>query len=337
MPSERVRLARRGPAGSSRAENLHIRARALGALRQALSSRGYLEVEPNVLVKAPGTDPHIEPIAVPGYGFLSPSPEFQMKRLLVGGLGRIFSIGPAFRAGEWGPHHEVEFSLAEWYAPGVTYQELAAELEEILREVALRATGRLRLETPAGPVDLEEPWERLTVAEAFRRGLGTEPEDDPARFRQSVARSGVFVPEDADWEEVFFRAFVERVEPLLGRGRPTFLFDWPPQLAALARLKEVEPGQTVAERFELFAGGLELANAFGELTDPEEQRERFQEDVARRAARGSNLPVDEKFLDALGEGMPDASGVALGFDRLVMLLCGAGHIAEVRPFVFQEL
>ncbi len=335
---ERDRLDFRGRSGRSRLDNLALRAKILGALRHGLDERGYIEVQVPVLVRAAGTDPHIEPIPVPGYGYLSTSPEFQLKRLLVGGASRIYSIGPAFRAGERGFLHDIEFTMAEWYSVGMTYRELAEQTAELLAEVAERVLGKTEVTGPEGAVDLAPPWQWLTVEEAFERHADMAVLEDTGDFARQARDRGVVLPEDATWDEVFFRVFVERVEPALGLGRPTVLSDWPERLAALARIRQGEDGRGVAERFEVYAGGLELANAFGELTDPVEQRRRFESDnVEREAAGVTKIAPDERFLSALEEGMPDTSGIALGVDRLVMLLAGAGDIREVRAFVSEEL
>ena len=308
------------------------------AFRSGLNRRGYIEVHSPVLVRSPGTDPNIEPIAVPGWGFLATSPEFQLKRLLVGGFERIYSVGPAFRADERGPHHNPEFVIAEWYHVGVGYLELAKETEKFLAQVAETVTGSMVLDTAWGRLDLTPPWQRLTVAEAFCRFAGMALSMDRDHMYQEASRQGMIVPRDADWHELFFRVFVERIEPFLGTDRPVLLMDWPEPLAALARTRVNHDGQTVAERFEIFAGGIELANAYGELTDAREQSRRFQADLERRRDLGRPAySGDERFVAALEEGMPSCSGIALGMDRLAMLLSGSDHIQDVMPFTIEEL
>jgi lysyl-tRNA synthetase class 2 len=232
-----------------------------------------------------------------------------MKRLLGAGYRRIHQICRCFRRGERGHLHNPEFTMLEWYWVGATYLELAEELEEMLRLVALELTGSTKL--PGRSVDLEGPWERMTVNQAFESLAGWRPgpEPDPDRF---------------------FLDLVEKVEPRLGCGRPTLLIEYPASQAVLSRRKPDDP--EVAERFELYLDGIELVNAFQELTDPVEQRLHFDQDNLFRLREGKPpLPLDERLLEALGQ-MPPTSGAALGLDRLVMLLTGATSIDQVIAF-----
>lgn len=238
--------------------------------------------------------------------------------------------------------------MAEWYRVGFDYDELAEETADIVAQVARVVTGGTELARPDGRrLDLSPPWERMSVDEAFERYAGIEQlhagkgeaagQEDAGRLAAEARCAGVRVPDDATWEETFFRVFVERVEPNLGVGRPTVLMDWPPPLAALARIRRKQRGWR-AERFEVFCGGLELANAFGELTDADEQRRRLVEDQEIRGKKGRPAhELDERFLSALEEGVPPCSGIALGFDRLVMLLAGASRIRDVIAFASEEL
>ena len=287
---------------------LDVRAAVIRELRRSFEARGSLEVETPLRVAAPGTDVHLDP-EPSGDRYLITSPELHMKRLCAAGYGRIHQICHCFRRDEAGHLHNPEFTMLEWYRGHATYLELADELEAMLPEVARRVTGSTRLE--GRDVDLAAPWERVTVRDAFARHAGWTPgaEPDPDRF---------------------FRDLVERVEPRLGRGRPTVLYEYPASQAALARRKPDDP--TVAERFELYVDGVELVNAFQELTDPVEQRARFERDNLERLRAGKPvLPIDERLLDALG-AMPPTAGASLGVDRLVMLLAGAGSIGDVIAF-----
>jgi lysyl-tRNA synthetase class 2 len=266
--------------------------------------------------------------------WLRTSPELALKRLLVGGAGPVFELARVWRNGELSPHHTPEFTMLEWYAPGLAMDGLMTQAEEMVRSVC------------PGPVshngvacDFSLPFERLTMTEAFSRYcrgmdiLGSVDvrtgEGDAARLRQAARRVGLFVPETDSWEDGFFRLLLTCIEPKLGRGRPTFLTHWPAPQAALARREPYDA--RVALRFELYAAGLELANGFDELTDPEEQRRRFERDVAERRRQTGELgwEVDEDFLRALEQGMPAGSGIALGFDRLAMLASGAADIEDV--------
>lgn len=309
------------------------------ALRAFFEGRGYLEVETPARVPSPGLELHLE--AIPsGERWLATSPEYQMKRLLCGGLERIFQIGHAFRADERGPLHVDEFTLLEWYRAGATLESLMEETEALVSHVAFEIRGAPTLTAIDGRlVDVRPGWDKVSVEEAFAAHAGvqcTGQESGEALAERARAR-GLRIPAGArDWDEVFSRVFVEAVEPALGWERPVLLHSWPARQAALARLDPGNPA--VAERFEVLAGGLELANAFCELTDAREQRARMARERAARRERGLPIyPVDERFLTALQEGMPFASGIALGVDRLVMLVSGARAIDQVVAFAPEEL
>ncbi|GAB4279774.1 MAG: EF-P lysine aminoacylase EpmA [Deferrisomatales bacterium] len=307
----------RGPTAlAGKRSALHLRARILQAIRAFFVERGFLEVETPVRIPAPAPEEHID--AVPsGSWWLQTSPELCMKRLLAAGYPRVFQLARCFREGERGRWHLPEFTLLEWYRAGVDYGALMEDCEALLAAVA-EAVGGV---TPAGregrPVSLAAPWPRLTVEEAFRRfaGLSAAAALDAGRFDELL---------------------VERVEPELARlATPVFLVDYPARLAALARRKPDR--EEVAERFELYAGGLELANAFSELTDPAEQRARFAAERARRRAQGRpDYPWPEPFLRDLAH-LPPSAGIALGVDRLVGLYAGARRIDEVVAFAPEDL
>ena len=259
-----------------------------------------------------------------------------MKRLVAGGYERIVQIGKAFRGGERGAHHQSEFTLVEWYRAGAPLDTIARDCEHILR-VAATAAG-----ADATALGVDRDFVRASVRDLVRAHAGVELAGDESAgaLRDKAVAAGAFAgtppPAGTAWDDVFFQVFLDRVEPHLGRrGHPTFVFDWPAPLGALARRKTDDP--RVVERFELYAGGLELANAFGELTDPVEQRARFVEESQLRASRGkATYPLDEKLLAALAV-MPPTSGVALGFDRLVMFVLGATDIREVVAFADDEV
>ncbi len=255
--------------------------------------------------------------------WLHTSPEFAMKRLLVAGAGPVFQLARVWRNGEASETHAPEFTMLEWYAPHAGFESLMAETEQYLRAVLPPAV------TCRGITTGLDRFERLTMADAFARHAGADLLGT-AGDAQALARSaGARLRDGEDWEDLFFRLLLERIEPHLGREHPTFLTHWPAAQAALARRDPDDP--RVALRFELFVCGLELANAFEELTDPAEQRARFVEDRARRHALtgGGDWPLDEDFLAALAHGMPPASGIALGFDRLAMIAAGAAKIEQV--------
>jgi lysyl-tRNA synthetase class 2 len=251
----------------------------------------------------------------------------------VAGAGPVFELARVWRNGEASPRHAPEFTMLEWYAPGLGLAGLMDQTEEFVRAVCPPVVAHAGVAT-----ELTLPFERLTMAEAFARWcggldiLGTvtpEGTGDTVALRAAAAAIGTPPREGEGWEDLFFRLLLERVEPQLGRDRATFLTHWPTPQAALARRDPADP--RAALRFELFAAGLELANAFDELTDPAEQRARFIADVAERRARygAEGWDVDEDFLAALEHGMPAGSGIALGFDRLAMLAGGARGITDV--------
>ncbi len=245
-----------------------------------------------------------------------------MKRLLVAGAGPIFQFARVWRNGEAGVLHAPEFTMLEWYRPGATMAELMDETEALLRSVLPPVVVCRSLST-----DLSR-FERLSVAEAFARHVGADVLGTEGDARSLAAQAGTRLRDGETWEDLFFRLLLERVEPHLGRAHPTFLTHWPASQAALAR-RDPADGR-VAERFELFVCGIELANAFVELTDATEQRARFVADRARRhAVSGPDWPLDEDFLAALAHGMPPAAGIALGFDRLAMIASGADRIGQV--------
>lgn len=309
---------------------LRRRARLTAATRAFFTARGYLEVETPYAVPAPGEEVHLRAFATarehPDGGrealWLHTSPEFAMKRLLVAQAGPIFQLARVWRNGEGSALHAAEFTMLEWYRPGADMDGLIAETTALLRAVLPPVVQCRGIRTDLGQI------ERLTVAAAFDRYVGADllaTADDAAAL---AGQAGARLRDGETWEDLFFRLLLERVEPHLGRDHPTFLTHWPAAQAALARRDPADA--RVAERFELFVCGMELANAFVELTDPVEQRVRFLDDRARRQALyGVDWPMDEDFLAALAFGMPEAAGIALGFDRLAMIAGGADRIGQV--------
>jgi len=315
QPWERERLAARLP---------YLRRRALltAATRAFFNSRGYTEIETPYAVPAPGEEVHLPAFALnpPGL-YLNTSPEFAMKKLLAGGAGPIFQLARAWRNEPPSATHAAEFTMLEWYRPGAGMTELMDEVEAFLRAVLPPSV------TWGGASASLERFERLTIAEAFTRYAGLDilaTEDDAQAL---AAAAGTKLRDGETWEDLFFRLLMERIEPHIGRPNPTFLTHWPAAQAALARRDPADP--RVAERFELYICGLELANAFVELTDAGEQRTRFEAGRARREALyGPGWPLDEDFLNAVAQ-LPECAGIALGFDRLVMLATNAPRITDV--------
>jgi lysyl-tRNA synthetase class 2 len=323
---------------------LEQRARLVATVRSFFGERDYVEVDTPALQVSPGLEPHLQAFATELHDpidakrerrYLHTSPEYAMKKLLAAGMPRIWQLGHVFRNGERSPTHHPEFSMLEWYRAGASYRDLMDECTALVR-ACQDAAGTGALTWRGRTADALREWQRITVAEAFDRHcdldlLATAPDPlHPDTDRLAAAASGIGItphPED-DWETLFFRIFLDRIEPLLGLGAPTILYDYPLSMAALARRHRDDP--RLAERFEVYICGMELANAFGELTDAAEQRARFLADQTRkRLLYGQTYPIDEDFLAALEHGLPACAGIALGFDRLVMLASGAEDIEDV--------
>ena len=317
------------------------RGKIAAALRAWFAAHEFIEVETSALQVSPGNETHLHAFATeliaPGGErqplYLRTSPEFACKKLLAAGETRIVDFARVFRNRERGALHHPEFTLLEWYRANAPYETLMDDCAALLAEAA-RAAGATKFSFRGKTADPFAAPERLTVAEAFTRHAGIDllatvggGKGDRAALAAAAKQAGVTIAADDTWGDIFSRILAERVEPHLGEGRATILYEYPLPLAALARAK---PGSdTVAERFELYACGVELANAFGELTDAAEQRARFEAAMAeKQRIHGERYPVDEDFLAALAQ-MPPASGIALGFDRLVMLATGATRIEQV--------
>ncbi len=315
------------------------------AVRAYFAEQGFIEVEPSALQVSPGNETHLHGFSTGMIGndgashaaYLHTSPEFAMKKLLAAGETKIFALSRVFRNRERGPRHAPEFTMLEWYRVGEGLDSLMCDCSRIMT-LAAEAGAATEFRSRERTADPFATPQRLTARDAFKRFAGidlyeTLPADgrgepDRNRLAALAVATGLRVVPDDSWSDIFSRILSEKVEPHLGLGRATFLADYPASEAALARLNPAD--SRVAERFELYACGVELANAFGELTDSAEQRRRFEEDMALKARiYGEVYPLDEDFLDALAY-MPEASGAALGFDRLMMLACGADDIEDVQ-------
>ncbi|MCP8896671.1 EF-P lysine aminoacylase GenX [Shinella daejeonensis] len=321
---------------------LMARNRIQAALRAWLAERDFIEVDTATLQVSPGNEAHLHAFRTEAIGhsgvptplYLHTSPEFACKKLLAAGERRIACFAHVYRNRERGPLHHPEFTMLEWYRAGESYETLMTDCAVFLR-LAAEAGGAGKLTFRGADCDPALEPERLTVAEAFSRFAGidmlasvrADGSTDRDRLASDMRQVGLRVAGDDTWADLFSRVLVEKVEPQLGFGRATILCEYPAAEAALAR--PAPHDRRVAERFELYACGVELANAFGELTDPAEQRRRFGLEMAeKQRVYGEAYPLDEDFLAALAI-MPDASGIALGFDRLVMLATGASRIDQV--------
>ena len=311
------------------------------AIRGWFEARGFVEVETAALQASPGNETHLHAFATELVGsggerrplYLHTSPEFACKKLLAAGEERIFTFAQVFRNRERGALHHPAFTMLEWYRAGAPYETLMEDCAGLLR-IAAEAVDASAFSWRGRSIDPLAAPERLTVAEAFQRHAGIDlsatlggSEPDRNTLARAAEAAGIRTAADDTWGDIFSRILVAKVEPTLGCGRATLLTEYPAHLAALARPK---PGDArMAERFELYACGVELANAFGELTDPSLQRLRLEAEMAEKQRRyGERYPIDEDFLAALAH-MPPAAGAALGFDRLVMLATGASHIEQV--------
>jgi len=318
------------------------RARIVRAIRRWFEDRDFLEVEAAALQVSPGNEAHLHAFSTELVGpngrtrrlYLHTSPEFACKKLLAAGERKIFDMAHVWRNRERGPLHHPEFTLLEWYRAEAPYETLMEDCAALLA-LAAETGGAKTFSFRGRSCDPFAAPERITLAEAFERfaGIGLLASVDAGggtdrdALAGAAAGASIRVAADDTWADVFSRVLVEKIEPNLGVGRPAILCEYPIAEAALARPKASDP--RVAERFELYACGVELANAFGELTDPAEQRRRFQAEMAEKARLyGEAYPIDEDFLEALGQ-MPEASGAALGLDRLVMLASGAQRIEQV--------
>ncbi|MGV2979828.1 EF-P lysine aminoacylase EpmA [Camelimonas sp. ID_303_24] len=337
---------------AARRPRLLARGQIIAAMRRYFDDQGFIEVDPNALQASPGNETHLHGFQVSDGAsgpqpplYLHTSPEFAMKKLLSAGEEQIYAFAHVFRARETSPLHHPEFTMVEWYRAGEPPAALMSDCARLLTIAA--ATARAAGCGPEDGVwrfrgrsaDPKLPPERLTLVEAFGRHAGLDlaallPAAGAAAdvaltagFRAAAEAIGVRTAADDSWSDVFSRVLSERVEPHLGQGRATLLCDYPASEAALARRRADDP--RFAERFELYACGVELANGFGELTDADEQRRRFEADMDEKArVYGERYPLDEDFLAALPH-MPEASGVALGLDRLVMLATGAERVDDV--------
>ena len=294
--------------------NLERRAVILGFIRGFFNKQDFLEVETPVRVPVVAPEPYIIPIESDGW-YLSTSPELHMKRLLAAGYERLFQFSRCFRKGERGRWHNPEFTMLEWYRAGADYNVIIHDMELIFTGLAKKLGIKKTINYNGSAIDISLPWPRITVRDAYRNAAGWDPvvTNDPRRF-------------DID--------FIEKVLPSFSQTRPTVLIEYPSAMAALARLK---PGDSaVAERSEIFMGGLELANIYSELAEPQEQEKRFKEALEEiRRDRGQKMAMPQKFMAALPK-MPSCGGVALGIDRLVMLFCDASSIDEVMAFTHEN-
>lgn len=318
---------------------LKVRQRVMGAIRGFFDGQGFDAVETPILQICPVMDAHIRAFATDQRGvdgqvfrtmYLHTSPEFAMKKLMVAGVKTLYQICPVFRNAEGSARHSPEFTLLEWYRAGADYTHIMTDCEDLLRVVA-QAAGITHFRYRDVTCDPFLPWERLSVVDAFQHYAGIDLNavlSNTSAFLEQVKSLGLHATPEDGWDDLFFRVMDARIEPYLGMRSPTILYDYPVSMASLSRRKNDDP--RYAERFELYVCGIELANAFSELTDAGEQVKRFQTEMdIKERLYGERYPVDQDFISALEHGMPESGGIALGVDRLVMLCAGTDDIDNV--------
>ena len=320
------------------------RAQVMSCLRKFFTDRSFIEVDTPVLLTGPAPEAHIEAPATtiiePGghrKRYLQTSPELPMKRLLGAGLERIFQIAPVFRQGDFSATHRPEFRMLEWYRRGESWESLLDDCQTLLRECSKDLLGTTKINYQGEAIELAEDFRRITMDEAFIQHAGFSILDklDPTKLQKTLDKLGIHHDPSDTWDDLFHRVFLDKVEPkLLENAAPLFLTHYPAPLAALARRHPQDP--RCSERFELYVAGIELANGFGELTCPDEQRTRFEQDRAWRVQHGmQDYPFDERFFEAL-ETLPPSAGIALGVDRLMMLLMDGQNIKEISLIPWEE-
>lgn len=326
---------------------VHARAKMLSAIRAWFAREGFVEVETPVLFRAPGLNPHIREFETRYTDVIDPkatwpmwlrtSPEVFHKRLLADGLRKFYEIGRFFRNGEITDTHNPEFTGLELYEANADYRRVMEITEQVIACAIEAVAGTTKITRRGTAVDVAPPWQRVTVTEAFRReGVALPKDGDLAALRAEAKKAGVETSPDEAWDDLFFRLYLTKVDPddgRLGGGTPVLLYDYPASMGVMARRRADDP--LLAERVEAYIAGLELANGFSELTDPVEQRARFERDRAFIAKRDGvaieSMPLDEEFLEALAR-MPPSTGIAIGLDRVLMLAMGRETIGEVLPF-----
>ena len=311
-----------------------VRAQVEAAIRDFFLSQSFHETRTPLLVPCPGMEPHIRTFRTESGASLPTSPEFAMKRLLVGGLEKIFQICPSFRLEPNSTTHHPEFIMLEWYRAYAGYQEIMKDTEQLFEAVARKVTGEPAFHFQGKKVSVKSPWPRLKVRDLFETHAGVNllVSTSVELLKKDCTRLGLQTSTDDTWDDLYFRIWLNLIEPKLPEDQAVFVMRYPPSQAALAVVDQDPDGSHWARRFEAYAGGLELGNAFEELTDPVEQRKRFEKDMElREKTYGSEFPktkLDEGFLAALEEGMPPSGGIAVGVDRMVMLFADEPDIEK---------
>ncbi len=325
-----------------------VREKVTRAIRTFFDSRGFHEIETPLLIAHPPAESYLDVFETtlfdrhrkPTKAYLSTSPEVSLKKLMVAGLGNCYSLTKSFRNMEThGKLHNPEFTILEWYRVGADYTDIMKDCEKLILHL-----NRFKLNNHPNTlmyqgktIDLTPPWERVTIAESFQRYAGVNFDEffDIARAKEIVRKKGYQVDKNTSWEKLFNQIFLNEVEPRLGQGKPTIVYEYPAQMAALAKNKDSDP--RFAERFEFYIAGLELGDCYSELTDAKEQEERFNTELAEVKRLGkTSYDYDHDFIEALKVGLPPCSGIAVGVDRLVMLFADTDDIADTLFFPGSE-
>ena len=335
-------------------EQYLIREQVLDGIRHHFKSRGFHEVETPLLVKSPGTEPYLDLFEtelrmqdhngglIREKGFLLTSPEYAMKKLLAAGMGNIFQLCKSFRNNEGrSSQHNPEFTILEWYHVDADYTDVMKDCEELFLFLlkSIKKTAEKKLFFGGKQYDLSTPWLRMSVAEAFEQYVGVTKGEllDRDALAQAATKKGYAITDNTGWDDIFYQLFLNEIESKLATlNKPIFIYDYPAQQAALSQKKKDDP--RFAERFELYLAGFELGNAFTELRDAQEQEDRLREEMKYREEHGlQTYEIDEDFIQALREGIPPTGGIAVGVDRLVMLLADAATIEETLFFPVAEV
>lgn len=332
-------------------ETFFIKAQVIDAIRQFFKNEGFLEVETPLLVQSPGTEPYLEvfesTLITSNFenkkSYLLTSPELAMKKLLSAGIGNIFQICKSFRNGEGlSSFHNPEFTILEWYRVEADYLDVMKDCENlllfILEKIGLNKDFKNILNYQGINYDLSAPWERISVSQAFQKYANVSAEEMLSEEKIVIIaeKKGYQVNDNTTWEQAYNQILLNEIEPFLGRTKPTILYDYPTSQAALSKKKASDP--RFAERFEFYIGGIELGNAFSELTDYQEQESRMIEDLKLRKELGKvDYKIDHDFIEALRFGIPRTGGIAVGVDRLVMLFSNSSSIKETLFFPVEDV
>ena len=322
-----------------------FRDRVIRSTRNYFQTQGFIEIDAPLLTPYPTLDPNIESIPAPvrqptgnrSTLFLHTSPEHALKKCLAAGADKVFFLGKVFRNGEQTSLHNPEFTLVEWYRTHADYSHIMEDSQNLIQAIMESLDLKKKGQYQEVPIDWAPPWPRVSLNTLFKEKTNIDLTkcSDLSSLQSQASRLGIRFDTDDDWESLFFKIYIERIEPGLGYPVPRFLVDYPSVFGLMAKEKAGEPGWV--ERCELYIGGLELANGYSELTDPNEQKKRFIQDQKRKQQSGLDYPIDDELIEALESGIPPCAGIALGLDRLIMLFLDLPKIDQVMLFPFSQM